>query len=171
MAGTPQHPWPITAVLQRLDHNTENSVPYSLRKVCGFLNVPQLFGKKSCETGPPTYTPYPKIPESLTICWCSYKGSTFYSVNPWQLSCCLPIQISSDVLCLLGFLWSFARLHLLALIALFAWTSLLLRAASLLRSLFFNGLMTTHSEYITSNTNVFQSNLRALFLVALQWIL
>ena len=67
------------------DHNTGNSMPYPLRIVCGFLNVPQLF--KDCETGPPAYSPYPKRLESLTICWCNYKGSTFYSVisRPWVL--------------------------------------------------------------------------------------
>ena len=68
---------------------------------------------------------------------------------PCQLSCCLPIQISPDVPCLLGFLWSFARLHLLALIALFAWTALLLRAASFLRSLFFDGHMTVKLYHVT----------------------
>ena len=53
-------------------------MPYSLRIVCGFFNVPQLF--KGCETGPPAYSPYTRRLERLTICWCNYKGSTFYSV-------------------------------------------------------------------------------------------
>ena len=35
---------------------------------------------KGCETGPPSYSPYQRRLESLTICWCNYKGSTFYSV-------------------------------------------------------------------------------------------
>ena len=48
------------------DHNTGNLMPYSLRIVCGFFNVPQLF--KGCETGPPAYSPYPRRLESLTIC-------------------------------------------------------------------------------------------------------
>jgi len=30
--------------------------------------------------GPPVYSPYPRRFESLTICWCDYKVSTFYSV-------------------------------------------------------------------------------------------
>ena len=60
-------------------------MPYSLRIVCGFFNVLQLF--KGCETGPLAYSPYPRRLESLTICWCNYKGSTFYSVisRPWVL--------------------------------------------------------------------------------------
>ena len=42
---------------------------------------------KGCETGPPAYSSYPRRLESLTICWCNYKGSTFYSViqRPWVL--------------------------------------------------------------------------------------
>ena len=35
---------------------------------------------KDCETGPPVYSPYPRRLESLIICWCNYKVSTFYSV-------------------------------------------------------------------------------------------
>ena len=37
--------------------------------------------------GPPAYSPYPGRLESLTICWCNYKDSTFYSVilRPWVL--------------------------------------------------------------------------------------
>ena len=40
---------------------------------------------KGCETGPPAYRPYPRrleslTLESLTICRCNYKGSTFSSV-------------------------------------------------------------------------------------------
>ena len=33
------------------------------------------------------YSPYLRRLESLTICWCNYKGSTFYSVilRPWVL--------------------------------------------------------------------------------------
>ena len=41
-------------------------MPYSLRLVCVFFNVPQLID--GCETGPPAYSPYPRRLESLTIC-------------------------------------------------------------------------------------------------------
>ena len=41
---------------QRPDHNTGNDIPYSLRTVSGFFNVPQ---NKGCEMGPKDYRPYP----------------------------------------------------------------------------------------------------------------
>ena len=46
------------------------------------------FYDKGCQTGPPAYSPYPRRLESITICWCNYKGSTFYSVisRPWVLN-------------------------------------------------------------------------------------
>ena len=58
---------------------------YSLQIVCGFFNIPHLF--KGCETGPLAYSPYLRRLESPTICWCNYKGSTFYSVflRSWVL--------------------------------------------------------------------------------------
>ena len=62
-------------------------MPYSLRIVSGFFNVPQLFVNRCCETGPLASSPYPRRLKSLTICWCNYKGSTFYSVilRPWMI--------------------------------------------------------------------------------------
>ena len=54
-------------------HYTGNFMPYSFRIVCGFFNAPHWTYKHG------------RYCESLTICWCNYKGSTFYSVilRPW----------------------------------------------------------------------------------------
>ena len=42
---------------------------------------------KACETGPRVYRTYPRRLESLMVCGCLYKGSTFSSViqTPWVL--------------------------------------------------------------------------------------
>ena len=53
---SPTHPDQCT---QRQDHNTGNHVPYSLRTVSGFFNVPQrVITNKGCEMGP-VYRHYP----------------------------------------------------------------------------------------------------------------
>ena len=59
-----------------VSHHTGDIVPYSFRTVCGFFNVPHQY----CQTGPTVYRPYPGRLESLTICRCHYKSSTFSSV-------------------------------------------------------------------------------------------
>ena len=54
--------------------------------VCS-LTSHRCFCDKGCKTGPPAISPYPKRLESLTICWCNCKGSTFSSVilRPWVM--------------------------------------------------------------------------------------
>ena len=67
------------------DHNTQDYVHYSLRKVRGYIvrefcnisqNVLYVQGYKQR----PTDRPYPKRLQSLTVCRCHCKGSTFSSV-------------------------------------------------------------------------------------------
>ena len=41
---------------------------------------------RACEQGPTVYRPYPRRPESLIVCRCYYKGSTFSSVTFKTLS-------------------------------------------------------------------------------------
>ena len=72
---------PIHECESEIDHYTGQYVPYSLRRVCGFFNVPQIFNTwaRACETGPTVYRPYPRRLESLAVCRYYYKGSTFSS--------------------------------------------------------------------------------------------
>ena len=44
----------------RPENNTGNYVPYSLREVCGFFNVPCTSTEKMQETGPTAFRPYPR---------------------------------------------------------------------------------------------------------------
>lgn len=58
----------------RTEHNTANSVPYSLWLVCDLFNVPQFYERWS------VVSPYPRRFERLTTCRCNYKGNTIPSV-------------------------------------------------------------------------------------------
>ena len=64
------------------DHNTGSSMPYPLQIVSGFFYIPLVFvlTVKGSEAGPMVYSRYPRRLESLNICGCNYKGSTFSSV-------------------------------------------------------------------------------------------
>ena len=75
--------YPPTHIHTEDSHNTANFIPYSSRIVFGFFNVPLGTNEHVeviCEMGPPAYRPYPRRLESLTICGCNYKGSTFSPV-------------------------------------------------------------------------------------------
>ena len=55
--------------------------PTLFEQWCEFFYVAQEPDKcKWCETGPTVFRPYPRRLESLTVCKCHYKGSTFFSV-------------------------------------------------------------------------------------------
>ena len=104
----------------------------------------------------------PSVPMSFQIegtkvsfVLCQSMNGNLHIVSPYTF-----IQTLSVCSAFFGRPHVFTCWHsLLHLLGLFCF---LYRAASYLRPRFFNRLMTTHFEYITSNTIVFKSNLRAL---------
>ena len=74
------HPYPIAQPL-KVGHTIGVYDPYSFRIMMWVLLRPTRTNQWKCyETGPTVFRPYPRRLESLTICRCHYKGSTFFSV-------------------------------------------------------------------------------------------
>ena len=73
---------PIHECESEIDHYTGHYVAYSLRRACGFFNVPQIYYmcKGLWEGTYKVYRPYPRRLESQTVCKCYYEGSSFSSV-------------------------------------------------------------------------------------------
>ena len=75
------HPYPIPQPV-KVGHTTGVYDPYSFRIVVWVLLRPTRTNQwKCCETGPTVFRPCPRRLESVTICRCHYKGSTFFSPN------------------------------------------------------------------------------------------
>ena len=78
----PPSPWCEWCDVWRLTTTPGSTSPTLFEQWCGFFYVPQEPDKcKCCETGPTVFRPYPRRLESLTVCRCHYKGSTFFSVT------------------------------------------------------------------------------------------
>ena len=81
------HPYPIPQPT-KVGHTTGVYDAYSFRTAMWVLLHPTRTNQwKCCEMGPMVFRPYPRRLESLIICRCHYKGSTFFSVilRPWVL--------------------------------------------------------------------------------------
>ena len=76
----PSIPFPIPQLL-KAGHSTRVFDSDSFRIVMWVPLRPTRTNQwKRCETGPTVFRPYPRRLESLTICRCRQKGSTFFSV-------------------------------------------------------------------------------------------
>ena len=74
----PPNPWCEWCDVWRLTTTPGSTSPTLFQQWCGFFYVLQEPNKcKCCETGPTVFRPYPRRLESLTVCRCHYKGSTF----------------------------------------------------------------------------------------------
>ena len=62
------------------DHIYSCTSPTLFEQCVDSLASHRLLGTSQCETGPTVYRPCPRRLESLTVCRCHYKGSTFSSV-------------------------------------------------------------------------------------------
>ena len=61
-------------------HPTHDVNDLMCERWCGFFYVPQEQDTCKCSgTRPTVFRPYPRRLESLTVCICHYKGSTFFS--------------------------------------------------------------------------------------------
>ena len=84
----PPNPWCDWGDVWRLATPLGSMSPTLFEQWCGFFYVPREPDQwKCCEVGPTVFHPYPRRPESLTVCRSHYKGSTFFSVilTPWVL--------------------------------------------------------------------------------------
>ena len=72
--------------ISRLTTTPESTTPTLYEQCVGSLTSHSINIGKDCETGPTVFRPYPRRLESLTICRCHYKGSTFFSVIVKTLS-------------------------------------------------------------------------------------
>ena len=84
----PPNPWCEWCDVWRLTTTPGSTSPTLFQQWCGFFYVLQEPNKcKCCETGPTVFRPYPRRLESLTVCRCHYKGSTFCSFYLKTPSC------------------------------------------------------------------------------------